>query len=159
MRKGSYERCVTTPVIQRKNDIVIFDFFGNSIYFFSAEGDLPRSVQITFHLMEYLELFVIKHTDIDMINFSQKILYDEKENLIWAVWHLKSTGQYSLKEINPENGEIVRVVEVPDYPFIDWMLVHGNILYFLYTEKTYPSYSPIRNPAVNPGYIETSLFQ
>jgi len=140
MRKGSYERCVTAPVIQRKNDILIFDFFGNSIDFFSADGDKLRTVPIKFHLMEYLDLFVIKQTDIDMINFSQKILYDERTDRIWAVWHLKSTGRYYLKEVNPENGEIVRVVEVPDYPFVDKIQIHNNIVYFLYTEKVYPYY-------------------
>jgi hypothetical protein len=140
MRKGSYERCDTAPVIQRKNDILIIDFFGNSIDFYNAEGDLLKSVPIKFHLMEYLDLLVFRHTDIDMINFSQEILYDEKENRIWAVWHEKSTGRYSLKEINPDNGEVVRVIDVPDYPFIDRMRVYGNILYFLYTEKTYPFY-------------------
>ncbi len=140
MRKGSYERCVTAPVIQRKDDILIIDFFGNSLDFFNADGALMKSVPIKFHLKEYTDLLIFKHTDIDMVNFSQKILYDEKENRIWAVWHRKSTGRYSLKEINPENGEIVREIEVPDYPFIDRMRVYGNTLYFLYSKKTYPFY-------------------
>ncbi len=138
--KDSYERCVTAPVIQRKNDIAIFDFFGNTIDYFNAEGSLLKSVPIRFHLKEYTELLVIKHTDIDMDNFSQRILYDEKADRIYALWHTRTTGRYSLKEINPENGEIVRVVEVPDYPFIDRMRVFGNTLYFLYTEKKYPFY-------------------
>ncbi len=138
--KDSYERCVTAPVIQRKNDIAIFDFFGNTIDFFNADGSLLKSVPIKFHLREYTELLVIRRTDIDMDNFSQRILYDEKADRIYALWHLRSTGRYSLKEINPENGEIVRVVEVPDYPFIDRMRIHGNTLFFLYTEKAYPFY-------------------
>jgi hypothetical protein len=138
--KDSYERCVTAPVIQRKNDIAIFDFFGNTIDFFNPEGNLLKSVPIKFHLREYTELLVIRRTDIDMDNFSQRILYDEKADRIYALWHLRSTGRYSLKEINPDNGEIIRVVEVPDYPFIDRMRVYGNTLYFLYTEKTYPFY-------------------
>jgi hypothetical protein len=138
--KGSYKRFVTAPIIQRSTDIAIFDFFGNTINFFDADGKALRSVPISFHLKEYYELLIVKRHDIDLDNFTQQILYDEKANRIWSVWHRKKDGRYSLKEINPDTGEVVRVVDIPDFPFIDKIRIHDNIIYFLYLEKKYPYY-------------------
>ena len=138
--KGSYEKCVSAPIIQRRDDIAVFDFFGNTMDFFNSDGICQKSVRITFHLKEYYELLLIRMRDIDQANFTQQILYDEQVNRIWSVWRQKSNGRYSLKEINPDTGGIVRVVEIPDYPFIDKIQVHNNIVYFLYLEKKYPFY-------------------
>ena len=138
--KGSYQKLVTAPVIKRLSDIAIFDFFGNTIDFFDADGQVLKSVPISFHLKEYYELIIIKKHDIDQENFTQQILYDEKANRIWSVWHQKKNGRYSLKEINEETGDVVSVVNIPDYPFIDKIQVHNNIIYFLFQEKRYPFY-------------------
>ncbi|TSA37672.1 MAG: hypothetical protein D4R64_05625, partial [Porphyromonadaceae bacterium] len=122
--KASYEKCVSAPVIQRSDDIAVFDFFCNSIEFFNADGVAVKSVPISFHLKDYYELLVFRMRDIDQDNFTQQILYDEKVNRTWSVWHKKSNGRYYLKEINPDTGEIIKVVDIPDYPFIDKIQVH-----------------------------------
>jgi hypothetical protein len=138
--KGSYQKCVTAPVIQRSEDIAVFDFFDNTIDFFNAEGALVKSVPITFHLKEYYELIIFKRHDIDQENFTQQVLYDEKAKQLWSVWRQKKNGRYTLKEINPDTGEVVRVIDIPEYPFIDKIQVHNNIVFFLYQEKKYPYY-------------------
>lgn len=136
---NSYERSVTVPVVQRADEIAVFDFFGNTLDFFNANGDSLRSVAISFHLKEYYE-FTKKKVDIDLDNFSQKILYDDKADKIWAVFHGKSNGRFSLKEINPDTGEVMRMVFIPDYPFIDKIRIFDNTVYFMYLQKVYPFY-------------------
>lgn len=138
--KGSYERCVGAPVVQRPDDIAIFDFFGNNIEFFNKEGISLKVVPIDFHIKEYTELLIIKKHDIDIDNFTQQILYDEKMNRIWSLWSPQFSGHYTIKEINPDTGMIIKTVEIPDYPFIEKIQVHNNIVYFLYSEKSYPYY-------------------
>jgi len=138
MANGSYERCVTAPVIKRKNDIVIFDFFGNNVEFFTPEGVSVGSVPITFHLKTYNELLFIKMRDIDLHNFTQKILYDEKADRIWSVWTPQYSGHYTLKEVDPNTGELIKTVVIPDLPFIDKIQINNNIVYFIYKEKEYP---------------------
>ncbi|MFA5816664.1 MAG: carboxypeptidase-like regulatory domain-containing protein [Bacteroidales bacterium] len=138
--KKSYEKCVSAPVIQRTNDIAIFDFFGNNIEFFNQNGISIRSVPISFHLKEFTNLLFLKMYDIDLGNFTQQILYNEKVNRIWSLWTHQHSGHYTLKEINPDTGEIIKVVEIPDYPFIEKIQVHNNIVYFLYSGKSYPYY-------------------
>jgi hypothetical protein len=138
--KKSYEKNVSAPVIQRTNDIAIFDFFGNNLEFFNQNGISIRSVPISFHLKEFTNLLFLKMYDIDLGNFTQQILYDEKANRVWSLWTHQHSGHFTLKEVNPDTGEIIKVVEIPDYPFIEKIQVHNNIVYFLYSEKSYPYY-------------------
>ena len=138
--KKSYERCVAAPIVQFSNTIAIFDFFDNNIEFFNFDGISVKSVPIRFHLKAYYELILLKKVDIDLDNFTQKILYDDKANRAWSVWHGKSNGRYSLKEVNLDTGAIARVIDIPDYPFIDRIRVYDNTVYFLYLEKKYPYY-------------------
>lgn len=136
--KGSWERCVAAPVIKRQNDFLIFDFFGNSIDFFDFNGECYKSVPITFHLAEYNELFLWIRLDIDISNFTQQVIFDSGANRIWTLWKPKPGDRYLLKEINPETGQVSSQFDIPDYIHIDKIRIHNNIVYFLYTEKSYP---------------------
>ncbi len=135
---GTYQKSVTSPVIRQENRVAIFDFFGNSIDFFTAGGLLVKTVPISFHLKDYYELLVFKRKDIDQKNFTQQVIYDPVRNRSWSVWHYKSSRRYVLKEVNLDNGETGQVIEIPDFPNIDKIQVLNNHIYFLFTEKTYP---------------------
>ncbi len=136
--KGSYEKSVAAPVIRRQSDIIIMDFFGNTLDFFNSDGECFRSVPIRFHLKEYREFFLWRRFDIDMRNFTQKVFYDSGANRIWTLWKPKPGNRFLLKEINPDTGQVVDLVDIPEYANVEKIQIHNNVIYFLYTEKSYP---------------------
>ncbi len=136
--KGSYERSVAAPVIRRQSDFIIIDFFGNTMDFFNSDGECFRSVPIRFHLREYHEFIFWTRFDLDMRNFTQKVYYDSGANRIWTLWKPKPGNRLVLKEINPDTGQVVALADIPEYANVEKIHIHNNIVYFLYTEKSYP---------------------
>ncbi|MFC2096855.1 carboxypeptidase-like regulatory domain-containing protein [Bacteroidota bacterium] len=132
---GRPSKMVSAPIIKKDEQIIIFDFFANNIEFFNKDGVHEKEVPISFHIKQFTRLLFFTYYDIDQKNFMQKILFDEGTNKAYALYRKKSNGRYSLKEIDLENGKIIRTIEIPDYPFIENIQIKDNVVYFIYLNR------------------------
>jgi hypothetical protein len=132
------KKLVSAPVICKDNSIYIFDFFDDYIDVFNISGEQINEIHIDFHLREIKQWILKPYFDIDQHNFKQKILYDEVTNRAFALFRYKKNGRYSLKEIDLETGNVKKVIEIPDYTWIEKIQVNNNVVYFMYAEKKFP---------------------
>ena len=115
----------------------------NHIETFDSLGVPGRKVPIDFHNYTYRYFFnFFTATDLNQKKFKQEIFLDEAMGKIYALFHPLG-GRVVLKEIDPDNGQIVNEVEIPDLHNINNIKVHRNIVYFTYQVKTYPYYTNI----------------
>ncbi len=134
---------VSAPIVALGDELLIFDFFDNHIETFDSLGVPGRKVPIDFHNYTYRYFFnFFTATDLNQKKFKQEIFLDEAMGKIYALFHPLG-GRVVLKEIDPDNGQIVNEVEIPDLHNINNIKVHRNIVYFTYQVKTYPYYTNI----------------
>lgn len=135
------QKNVSAPIVAINNEILIFDFFDNHIETFDSTGLSRRVIPIDFHLKAYSFFFsLLTDTDLNQKEFKQEILLDKITGKLYALFH--QIGKRAiLKEINPEDGEIVKEIEIPEYPNIDKIKVHNSTIFFTYQMKTYPFYT------------------
>jgi hypothetical protein len=131
---------VSVPLFKKDNELFVFDFFGNNFEVFNSYLNPVRKVPIHFQNTKVKEglIFRYSYVDVDVYNFTQTILFDEKAGKAYAFFRVRSNNKQSLKEVNLETGKIDRVIEIPDYPNISNVRVHDNVVYFLYDTKVYP---------------------
>ncbi len=127
-----WQRNVVVPVIVWKENIVIFDFFKNEISFYNYNGREIKTISTLFHTKWYYDWFHRKAYDLDKNKFTQQIFVDPATERVYSLWKTVATGRYSLKELNMETGEVIRVIEVPEYYFITKVKVIADTAYFLY---------------------------
>ncbi len=131
---------VSAPIISLNDEVLIFDFFDDHIEFFDSIGQTKRIIPIEFHSIPRTYFWLIKTRELNQKEFKQIILKDESTNKIYALFH--HVGHRAiLKEINPDNGNIINEIEIPDLPNIDKIRVDGNVVYFIYQVKSYPYYT------------------
>ncbi len=132
---------VSSPIIAHNNEAYIFDFFKNHIEVFDSLGKSQRVIPIEFHQETYrffLNLF--SATDLNQKEFKQRILVDSQTEQIYALFN-PIGKRVVFKEINPENGKVVKEVEIPDLPNVSNFCVFNSTVYFMYHVMTYPYYT------------------
>lgn len=131
---------VSVPLFRKGNELFVFDFFSGHIEVFDSNLKAIRKVPIKFQNTIVKEglIFRNSYSDVDVYNFTQTILFDEKAGKAYAFFRYRSNNLQFLKEINLETGQINREIEVPDFPNISNIRVFDNVVYFLYDTKTYP---------------------
>lgn len=137
---ANYSRNLSAPLFRRNNELYVFDFFGSNFEVFDSNLKSIRTVPITFQNRTIRDLLIFESEDVDVRNFTQTILFDEKSGKAYAFFRLWSNNRQSLREVNLETGEIHRMIEIPDFPNISNIRVYDNTVYFLYDTKTYPYY-------------------
>ena len=131
---------VSAPIIRLNNEILLFDFFEHNIETFDSIGHPKRLIPIDFHSITRTYLWFYKERELNQNVFKQKILKDESTGKIYALFH-QIGHRALLKEIDPENGNIINEIEIPDLPNIDNIKVHGDVIYFTYQVKSHPYYT------------------
>jgi len=145
---ADYSKNVCAPLFRRNNELYIFDFFGSHFEVFDSSLTSKRTVPITFQNGTFRDLLIFEYQDVDIRNFAQTILFDEKSGRAYAFFRLRSNNRQSLREVNLETGEIQRMIEIPDFPNISNIRVYDNTVYFLYDTKTYPYYRLLYRMAI-----------
>ncbi len=137
------QRNVCVPIISYKNQMVLFNFFGNEIEFFNNKGRSVKKIPTLFHTMWYYDNLGKKAYDLDVVNFTQDILVDDITGKVYSVWRTALTGRYTLKELDLETGKIVREIPVPDHPFIDKVRVHNDQVWFMFRDRQEQRYKSL----------------
>jgi len=133
-------RNVSAPVIRKGNELFVFDFFDNHIVVFDSDLYPVKKIPISFQNIPVTAGIFFHYTDVDVMNFTQTIPYDEITGKAYAFFRSRSDNKQYLKEINLETGKIDRVIEIPDFPNISNIRVYDNALYFLHDTRIYPFY-------------------
>lgn len=141
-RFADISRNVSAPLFRRGNELFVFDFFDNHIEVFDSVLKSVRKIPIDFQNAKMTAglIFRFSFMDVDVANFTQTILFDDKSGKAYAFFRIRSSNKQYLKEINLETGKIDRIIGIPDFPNISNIRVHDNVLYFLYDTKSYPFY-------------------
>ncbi len=136
------KKCVNAPLFRKGKELYVFDFFSDHFEVFDKNLNSVRKVPISFQNTTVTDglIFRFSTVDIDVRNFTQNILYDEKAEKAYAFFRYHSDNKQYLKEINLETGQIDRVIGIPDFPNISNVRVYDNAVYFLYDTKVYPFY-------------------
>ena len=131
---------VSAPIINMKEEILIFDFFQNHIETFDSLGQSKSLIPISFHNITRTYFWFFKAKELNQSEFKQIILLDRKMGKIYALFH--PIGKRAvLKQINLDSGQIIKEIEIPDLPNIDKIKVHNDIIYFTYQVKVFPFYN------------------
>ncbi len=133
-------KCVSAPLFRRGNELFIFDFFNGHFEVFDIDLNPIRKVPINFQYTEVTQALVFRQMDVDVFNFTQTILFDDKTGKAYAFYRMRTGGRQSLREVNLETGKIDRIIEIPDYSNITGIRVYDNAVYFLYDTRIYPFY-------------------
>jgi hypothetical protein len=139
---SDFSKCVSVPLFRKGNELFVFDFFRDHFEVFDSDLNSIRKVPISFQNTTVTAglVFRFSYADVDVKNFTQTILPDEKTGKAYAFFRYKADNRQYLKEVNLENGRIDRVIEIPDFPNISNIRVYGNSVFFLYDTKVYPFY-------------------
>jgi hypothetical protein len=137
---ADFSKNVSVPFFRKGSELFVFDFFDSHFEVFDSDLNSVRKIPISFQNIPVTAGLIYHYVDVDVMNFTQTILFDEKAGKTYAFFRLRSTNRQSLKEINLDTGKIDRVVGIPDYPNISNIRVYNNVLYFLYDTKVYPFY-------------------
>jgi hypothetical protein len=133
---------VSAPLFRKGDELYVFDFFANHIEVFDSELQPVRNIPISFQntTVKAGLIFRIIYEDVDVRNFTQTILFDEKAGKAYAFFRYRSDNKQYLKEVDLKTGAISRTIGIPDFPNITNLRVYDNVVYFLYTTKTHPYY-------------------
>lgn len=145
---ADFSKNVSAPLFRKNNELYIFDFFNSHFEVFDSNLTSKRTVPITFQNRTFRDLLIFEYQDVDIRNFTQTILFDEKSGRAYAFFRMRSDNRQSLREVNLETGEIQRMIEIPDFPNISNIRVYDNTVYFLYDTKTYPYYRLLYRMAI-----------
>ncbi len=139
---ADFNKKVSAPMFRKGKELFVFDFFSNHFEVFDSNLNPVRKVPISFQNVNVIDGLVFRFStvDIDVKNFTQTILFDEKAGKAYAFFRYRSDNKQYLKEINLETGQIDRVITIPEYSNISDVRVYDNALYFLYDTKVYPYY-------------------
>ncbi|TRZ77004.1 MAG: hypothetical protein D4R93_02375, partial [Deltaproteobacteria bacterium] len=137
-----FSKNVSAPLFRKGNELFVFDFFSDHFDVFDSDLNSIRRVPISFQNTTITAglVFRFSFVDVDVKNFTQTILFDERAGRAYAFFRYRSDNKQYLKEINLETGKIDRTIEIPEFPNISNVRVYDNVVYFLYDTKVYPFY-------------------
>jgi len=130
------KRSPDPPIFNHNDSIVLFNFLGNAIEFYSPTGEYVKNTSIDFHLETYYDLFIFKTRGISK-DCKKVVLCDQKRKKYYVLF--KKSVLYYLYEVDIHTGEVKDIIKIPDYPNIENIQIRNGIIYFLYTEKKYPN--------------------
>ncbi|MDD4646529.1 MAG: carboxypeptidase-like regulatory domain-containing protein [Bacteroidales bacterium] len=129
------QRAVKVPLLVYNQQLVLFNFYRNEIEFFNEQARSVKKVPTLFHTRWYYDQMGKKAYDLDAINFTQQIIHDQVTNRVYSVWKTVLTGRYTLKELDINNGILLREIPISDHPFIDKILINDNRVYFMFRDR------------------------
>ena len=67
-------------------------------------------------------------------NWKEKIFVDEKTNKIYTIF--KKAGISRLYEINKQTGKLGKSTEIPNFKWINKIIIYDGIIYFMYRKNS-----------------------
>ena len=123
------------PVIKTMDNIILFFNFGdNVIEFLNKDGNLIKTVPISFHKETVLKSDTTSKIRLSDANWrwGNAILVDELNGNIYTTY-LKA-GMLRLNQVDPETGKLSQGTVIP-LPFPDKIEIYGGEAYFLSRDK------------------------
>lgn len=130
------QRSPDPPIFNHNDSIVLFNFLGNAIEFYSSTGEYIKKTSIDFHLETYYDLFFFKNRGISK-DCKKIVLCDQKREKYYVLF--KKSGLFYLYEVDIHTGVVNNIIKIPDFPNIENIQIRSGVIYFLYTSKKYPN--------------------
>lgn len=109
---------IIAPLKKCGSKILVFDYVNNKIEHYNKDAVKVKTTPIDYPEQKF-------HTS--------EVLIDDKTDRAYAVF--KKRSLYFLKEINIDNGEVIRTIDIPEFSFVKKIQVSGNRVYFLYHDN------------------------
>ena len=133
---------VSAPTVEVGNELLIFDFFDNSVEVFDSIGQSKKKMPLDFHLIEKNLALIFKVTELNQEQFNQEIIEDKITGKLYVLFH-RFGRRPKIKELDSNTWQVMQVFDFPDYPNIDNVKVHNSVVYFTYHVKVYPFYTSL----------------
>jgi len=116
---------VYAPLICLRDTLFLFNFTESKLERYSASAE------------------PIGETDLGVYNnsFKKEVLVDASGSKVYFLF--RENGLSTIKEINPDNGKIIRTISIPSFVFVEKIKVNKDIVYFLYKEKYNQEYKKL----------------
>lgn len=106
---------VYVPIFHLRDSIVIFDHLNDSAVVFNNAGSRVRSFPI-----------IYQHHR----KWGEQLILNEEHTRIFARYN--DDGMAQLREINPNNGELIRNIPITKHIYPDKIQCRGNYVYYLF---------------------------
>lgn len=111
-------RPVFAPLFRSGDSIIIFNYFDKQIEFYDNDGNNKGLVKASYMSRKSCEEQVFK----DKVTGRYYVLF-------------RKNGLSSLHEINITTGESYFITEIPDFVFVENIIIRNSEVFFLYKEK------------------------
>lgn len=108
-------RPIYVPVFNLRDSIVVFDHLNDSAVVFTENGARVRSYPI-----------IYQHHR----KWGRQLILNEEETRVFARYD--DDGMAQLREINPDNGELIRSIPITKHIYPDKIQCRGNYVYYLF---------------------------
>jgi len=125
-----YFQTMRSSLFVLRDTLYALNLKDNQLHAFDKELTEFRLVPISFHLKET--------ADITDVYVPYQIILDRQLHRAYVVYHLNST--WSIVPLDQTTGKTGPNLEIPHINAMHQLTIHGNALYFLYPEKTWPYY-------------------
>lgn len=109
---------IYNPLIKARDSIYIFSHIDNSVYVLNNRSDSARKFDITYHFEN---------------GWAKEIIVNEEKQNAYAKF-IKE-GIVYLKQINLDNGEIIKTYKLEKHIFPEKIKIKNGYAYYLYREK------------------------
>lgn len=109
---------IFAPLYQLRDSIYIFNFVDSKIEVYDSDANLKREIEIDFHLQK---------------GWKEELYVDEKSGRAYTLF--RRNGISRITEILLDDGSLGKVVQIPDFKFVDKISIRQNKVYFMYTNR------------------------
>ncbi|MFO7616736.1 MAG: carboxypeptidase-like regulatory domain-containing protein [Bacteroidales bacterium] len=127
---GYYFQTMRSSLFALRDTLYALNLKDNQLHAFDNELSEFRVVPISFHLRET--------ADITNVYIPFQIILDRQLFRAYVVYHLNSN--WSIVPLDQTTGLTGPEIQMPAINAMHQLTIHGNALYFLYPEKTWPYY-------------------
>jgi hypothetical protein len=110
-------RPVYIPMFELNDSLIIFDHLNDSAVVFNKSGQRIRSFPISYHYFK---------------GWKNELVSNLEKTKIFARY--ESEGLTLLREINPTNGKVERMIRLEKHVFPEHLQIHGDFIYYIYKD-------------------------
>ncbi len=109
---------IYSPLVKINDTISILNFIDNQIEFYNDKNILLSKIAIDFHKNN---------------KWKEQIFVDEVTSKIYSLFI--NNGNTTIKEISKKNGSVIRTVKIPNFNWIEKIIIRNGIIFFLYRKN------------------------
>jgi hypothetical protein len=110
-------RPIYIPMFELNDSLIVFDHVNDSAVVFNKSGQRIRSFPISYHYFK---------------GWKNELVSNLEKTKIYARY--ESQGLTILREINPTNGKVERILRLEKHVFPEHLQIHGDFIYYIYKD-------------------------